>query len=156
MWNVTLRVCLNSGSLSFFSRAKVTSTTQCKTCSILNFDWVNLVFAALSLIFRGHEVGLLHAYCVIISCGLCFCTRCHWQDLISDAVVKCLYPLTSVYYGWMKILVFFWFSPKWLYLNKYMHACKFLCPWMWLFPAMSVWLWAQLYSVVCRILNFHG
>ena len=55
MWNVTLRVCLNSGSLSFFSRAKVTSTTQCKTCSILNFDWVNLVFAALSLIFRGHE-----------------------------------------------------------------------------------------------------
>ena len=89
MWNVTLRVCLNSGSLSFFSRAKVTSTTQCKTCSILNFDWVNLVFATLSRIFRGHEAGLLHAYWVIISCGLCFCTRCPWQDLISDAVVKC-------------------------------------------------------------------
>ena len=86
MWNVTLRVCLNSGSLSFFSRAKVTSTTQCKRCSILNFDWVNLVFAALNLIFRGHEAGLLHAYWVIISCGLCFCTRCPWQDLISDAV----------------------------------------------------------------------
>ena len=78
MWNVILRVCLNSGSLSFFfSRAKFTSTTQCKTCSILNFDWVNLVFAALSLIFRGHEAGLLHAYWVIISCGLCFC-RCPW------------------------------------------------------------------------------
>ena len=31
------------------------------TCSILNFDRVNLVFAALSRIFRGHETGLLHA-----------------------------------------------------------------------------------------------
>ena len=61
----------------FFSRAKFTSTTQCKTCGILNFDWVNLVFSALSLIFRGHEDSLLHAYWVIISCGLCFC-RCPW------------------------------------------------------------------------------
>ena len=57
----------------FLSRAKVTSTTQCMTCSILNLDWVNLLFAAKSLIFRGHEAGLLHAYWVIISCGLCFC-----------------------------------------------------------------------------------
>ena len=30
--------------------------------SIINFDWVNLVFAAPSLIFRGREAGLLHAY----------------------------------------------------------------------------------------------
>ena len=29
------------------------------------------------VIFRGHEAGLLHAYWVIISCGLCFC-RCPW------------------------------------------------------------------------------
>ena len=76
MWNVTLRVC-SVVLFLFFSRAKFTNTTQCKTCSILNFDWVNLVFAALSLIFRGHEAGLLHAYWVIISCGLCFC-RCPW------------------------------------------------------------------------------
>ena len=50
MWNVTLRVCLNSGSLSFsLSLVKVTTTTHCMACNILNFDWVNLVFAALSL-----------------------------------------------------------------------------------------------------------
>ena len=148
MWNVTLRVCLNSGSLAFFSRAKVTSTIQCKRCSILNFDWVNLVFAALNLIFRGHEAGLLRAYWVIISCGLCFRTRCPWQDLISDAVVKCFISFDLCLLRLNKDFSFFWFSPKWLHLNKYMHACKFLCPWMWLFPAMSVWLWAQLYSIV--------
>ena len=108
MWNVTLRVCLSSGSLSFFSRAKVTSTTQCKTCSILNFDWVNLVFAALSLIFRGHEPGLLQAYWVIISCGLCFCTRCPWQDLISDAVVKCFISFDLCLLRLNKDFSFFW------------------------------------------------
>ena len=49
-------------SFFFFSGAKVASTTQCMTCRSLNFDGVNLVFAALSLIFRGHEAGLSHAY----------------------------------------------------------------------------------------------
>ena len=127
MWNVTLRVCLNSGSLSFFSRAKVTSTTQCKRCSILNFDWVNLVFAALSLIFRGHEAGLLHAYWVIISCGLCFCTRCPWQDLISDAVVKCFISFDLCLLRLNKDFSFFgFFRNGCIWITTCMHASFFV------------------------------
>ena len=40
---------------------------------------------------------------------------------------------------------------KWLYLDNYMHACKFLCPWMWLFPAMSVWLWGFTPTELCKL-----
>ena len=32
-----------------------------------------------------------------------------------------------------------------------MHACKFLCPWMWLFPAMSVWLWGFTPTELCKL-----
>ena len=56
-----LRVCEQTEVFLLFSPAWRLLTLH-SAWSILNFDWVNLVFALVSLIFRDHEAGLLHAY----------------------------------------------------------------------------------------------
>ena len=75
-------------------------------CRILNFDWVNLVFAALSLTFRLRSWSRF-VTCILSSHFLWFMLL--WVFLIGfDFRCSCKvfkFSLTSVCYGQIKILV---------------------------------------------------
>ena len=61
------------------------------------------------------------------SCGLCFCTRCPWQDLISDTVVKCFISFDLCLLRLNKDFSFFGFLRNdCIWINACMHASFFV------------------------------